>query len=68
MMKLTLSDLEHQQLDTTFKTTSAPRLHHRCQAILMAARGRRHSHIAEDLAVQPTHRPTLAQRLSSRRA
>jgi transposase len=53
MMKLTLSDLEHQQLETTFKTTPNPRLHHRCQAILMAARGRRHSHIAEDLSVSP---------------
>jgi hypothetical protein len=51
MMKLTLSDVAHHQLETTFKTTSDPRLHHRCQAILMAARGRRHSHIAEDLAV-----------------
>jgi hypothetical protein len=48
MMKLTLSDVEHHQLETTFKTTADPRLHHRCQAILMAARGRRHSHIAED--------------------
>ena len=53
MMKLTLSDLEHHQLETTFKTTADPRLHQRCQAILMAARGRRHRHIAEDLAVSP---------------
>src|SRR4030095_1933829 len=53
MMKLTLSALELNQLKTTFKTTADPRLHHRCQAILMAARGRRHSHIAEDLAVSP---------------
>ena len=48
MMKLTLSDLEHHQLETTFKTTPDPRLRHRCQASLMAARGRRHNHIAED--------------------
>jgi hypothetical protein len=48
MMKLTLSDLEPHQLATTFKTTPDPRLHHRCQAILMAARGRCHRHIAED--------------------
>lgn len=53
MIKLTLSDLDHHQLATTFKTTPDPRLHHRCQAILMAARGRRHHHIAEDLAVSP---------------
>ena len=48
MIKLTLSDSEHHQLETTFKTTPDPRLHHRCQAILMAARGRRHRHIAAD--------------------
>jgi transposase len=53
MIKVTLSDLEHHQLETTFKTTPDPRLHHRCQAILMAARGRRHSHIAEDVSVSP---------------
>jgi transposase len=53
MIKLTLSDVDHHQLETTFKTTPDPRLHHRCQAILMAARGRRHRHIAEDLSVSP---------------
>jgi transposase len=53
MMKLTLSDLEPHQLETTSKTTPDPRLHHRCPAILMAARGRRHRHIAADLAVSP---------------
>ena len=53
MMKLTLSDVEHHQLETTFKTTADPRLHHCCQAVLMAARGRRHSHIAADLAISP---------------
>ena len=53
MMKLTLSALDRHQLATTFKTTPDLRLRHRCQAILMAAHGRRHSHIAEDLAVSP---------------
>ena len=53
MMKLTLSDLEHPQLATTFKTTRDTRLHHRGQAILMAARGRRHRHSAEDLSGSP---------------
>jgi transposase len=51
MITWTLSDLDPHQLETTFKTTPDPRLHHRCQAILMAARGRRHRHIAEDLSV-----------------
>ena len=53
MMKLTLSDLEPHQLEPPPKTTPDPRLHHRCQASLMAARGRRHRHIAEDLAGSP---------------
>jgi transposase len=51
MIKVTLSDSAQHQLETTFKTTPDPRLRHRCQAILMAARGRRHGHIAEDVAV-----------------
>jgi transposase len=53
MMKLTWSDWEHHQLESTFKTTPDPRLQHRCQAIWMAARGRRHRHIAADLSVSP---------------
>src|SRR3712207_8313651 len=51
MMKVTLSDQEHQQLVEVMKTTPDARLGMRCQAILMAARGRPHGHIAEDLAV-----------------
>jgi transposase len=51
MITITLSDHERQQLETTFTTTTDRRLHNRCQAILMAARGRRHAHIAEDLNV-----------------
>jgi transposase len=50
-MKVTLSDQEHQQLVEVMKTTPAGRLRIRCQAVLMAARGRPHSHGAEDLAV-----------------
>jgi transposase len=53
MMKLTLSDWDRQQLAATCKTTADPRLRQRCQAILMAARGRRHDHIAEEIAVSP---------------
>jgi transposase len=51
MMKITLSDQGHRQLEDVFKTTSDPRLRARCQAILMAHRGRRHRHIAEDLGL-----------------
>jgi transposase len=45
--------LDRHQLETTFKTTPDLRLRQRCQAILMAARGRRHGHIAEDVSVSP---------------
>ena len=51
MMKVTLSDQEHQQVGEAMKTTTDARLRVRCQAVLMAARGRPHGHIAEDLAV-----------------
>jgi transposase len=51
MIKLRLSDEEHQQLAGAMKATLDPRLRARCQAILMAHRGRRHGHIAEDLGV-----------------
>jgi transposase len=50
MIKITLSEQEHRQLEDIFKTTEG-RLRTRCQAILMAHRGRRHRHIAEDLGV-----------------
>jgi transposase len=51
MMKVTLSDQEHQQLVEAMKTATDVRVRIRCQAILMAARRRPHGHIAEDLAV-----------------
>ena len=51
MIKITLSEQERRQLEDTFKTTAEGRLRIRCQAILMAHRGRRHRHIAEDLGV-----------------
>jgi transposase len=51
MIKLSLSDEERQQLADAMKATLDPRLRARCQAILMAHRGRRHGHIAEDLGV-----------------
>jgi transposase len=51
MMKITLSDQERDQLEEAFHTTRDRRLRARCQAILMAARGRRHRHIAEDVGI-----------------
>src|SRR5262249_12659937 len=51
MIKITLTDPDRQQLEHTFKTTADRRLRDRCQAILMADRGRRHHQIAEDLRV-----------------
>jgi hypothetical protein len=41
MMKITLRDQEHQQLEAIFKTTPDRRLRARCQAILMASQGQR---------------------------
>ena len=51
MIKITLSEQERRQLEDTCNTTAEGRLRIRCQAILMAHRGRRHRHIAEDLGV-----------------
>src|SRR5215475_8424659 len=51
MIQITLSEQERQQLEDMFKTTAEGRLRTRCQAILMAHRGRRHRPIAEDLGV-----------------
>ena len=51
MIHITLNDHTRQQLEHTFKTTTDRRLRDRCQALLMADRGRRHHQIAEDLRV-----------------
>jgi transposase len=51
MIKISLSEQERRQLEDIFKTTAEGRLRTRCQAILMAHRGRQHRHIAEDLGV-----------------
>jgi Homeodomain-like domain len=51
MMEGTLRDQERSQLKDVFQTTTDERWCVRCQAILMAHRGRRHRHIAEDLGV-----------------
>jgi len=52
MIPITLNDYNRQQLEHTFKTT-ANRRRDRCQAILMANRGRRPHQSAEDLRVTP---------------
>jgi transposase len=51
MIQITLSEPERQQLEDMVKTPAGGRLRTRCQAILMAHRGRRRRHIAEDLGV-----------------
>jgi transposase len=51
MVTITLSDQERRQLEDVFQTTPNGRLRTRCQAVLMAHRGRWHSHIAGDLGV-----------------
>jgi transposase len=51
MMKLSLNEEERCQLAERFRCTPNRRLRDRCQAILMAARGRQHRQIAEDLGV-----------------
>jgi transposase len=51
MMTITLRDQERQQLEAIFTATPDRRLRARCQAILMASRGRRHRQMAEDLSI-----------------
>lgn len=56
MRRIRLTTAEQEQLDHTFKTTSDRRLRNRCQAVLMASRGRKRRAIAQDLGV---HRTTV---------
>ena len=51
MIVLCLREDERHQLEKTFRATANRRLRDRCQAILMAARGRPHRQIAEDLGL-----------------
>ena len=51
MMTLCLHEEERAQLTETFQTTASRRFRDRGQAILMAARGRQHRQIAEDLGI-----------------
>jgi transposase len=61
MRRIRLTATEQAQLEHTFKTTSDRRLRDRCQAVLMASRGRRRRAIAQDLGV---HRTTVRRWLT----
>jgi transposase len=54
MKHIRLTRGEEQELEQTFKTTPERRLRDRCQAVLMAARGRARRLIAQDLGVHGT--------------
>ena len=61
MLRLDLTLDEQTGLEHTFKTTADRRLRDRCQAVLMASRGRKRKAIAQDLGV---HRTTVRQWLN----
>jgi transposase len=61
MRRIRLTAREHVQLEHIFKTTTDRRLRDRCQAVLMASRGRRRRIIAQDLGV---HRTTVRRWLT----
>jgi transposase-like protein len=48
MRRIRLTAAEQVQLEQMFKTTTARRLRDRCQAVLMASRGRKRKTIAQD--------------------
>lgn len=56
MRQIRLTPQEQATLESTFKTTSDRRLRNRCQAVLMANRGRKRKMIAQDVEV---HRSTV---------
>jgi transposase len=56
MRRIKLTATEQAQLEQIFKTTDDRRLRDRCQAVLMASRGRKRKSIAQDLGV---HRTTV---------
>jgi transposase len=64
MYHIGLTPEEEQVLEQTFKTTPDRRLRDRCQAVLMAARGRARHLIAQDVGV---HRTTVRLWLQSYR-
>ena len=64
MYRIVLSSTQEQELEQVFKSTEDWRLRTRCQAVLMAARGRARHEMAQDLGV---HRTTLRLWLRSYR-
>ena len=56
MRRIRLTATEQTHLEQIFKTTDDRRLRDRCQAVLMAHRGRKRKNIAQDLGV---HRTTV---------
>lgn len=56
MLRITLSADEQAALEQVFKTTADRGFRNRCQAVLMAHRGRKRKAIAQDLGV---HRTTV---------
>ena len=65
MLRITLSAEEQAGVERTFKAAADRRLRERCQAVLMAHRGRKRKAIAEDLGV---HRTTVKKWLEQYRA
>jgi transposase len=61
MRRIRLTATEQAQLEHTFKATSDRRLRDRCQAVLMASRGRKRRAIAQDVGV---HRTTVRRWLT----
>ena len=64
MYRIVLTSSQEQELEQLFKNTPDRRLRARCQAVLMAARGRARREIAQDVGV---HRTTLRLWLQSYR-
>jgi transposase len=65
MLRITLRADEQAEIEQTFKTTADRRLRDRCQAVLMAHRGRKRKTIAADLGV---HRTTVKKWLEQYQA
>jgi transposase len=65
MLRITLSADEQAALEQRFKTTTDRGVRDRCQAVLMAYRGRQRQAIAEDLGV---HRTTVKKWLAQYQA
>ena len=61
MQRIRLTATEQAHLEHIFKTTTDRRLRDRCQAVLMASRGRKRRTIAQDLGV---HRTTVRRWLT----